>query len=848
MISERFIVVSGVNGTELLRSLAKHGQKQFATRITSPVELARHALSHQGHFISGIVITPAEETAVMVSAMTGNGYFSDVSFADTEAVTNSLNTLRRLITENEHENIKQILSEGPFKEKNAALLAIYEKYLAICKKDNLTDGISLIREAIERCSPLAGQWLTIEEFPLTPLEEHLSFILSGGKLKSTNILELLQLDKTTTRIGSITEAYGISNEVESILAHMLRESRPFDNCVVAVTNTAEYSQHFFDLAQRYSMSVTFGCGVPILNANPAKLLKLINQWQSEGYCGIDALKSIVYSDVFERGQLEKLLPEELETTTFEMIKMSGNMRLSMDASSNAEKIANLRSVYNKDAITNKRALDTLAFAESVFLEFAKGFQYLIQKYSVIRTWNSHQSKIDRSSIKVIGEALGSLIKFGMYEDIPRMIPILLKKTVSSENCREGYLHVTSVNSAKYTLRKHLYIAGLGAKFFPGTPRENPILLDDDFEPLKGVVQEKYIPTSENIITNKMRSLHELIYIYSAMGEAPRMAFSGFDLSELKIENPSSALFELYCEAQLTPADATFEAFEKKIEHVGFFSSIFSIAHGIGRGYLEGKQLLEENKHFAEDPVECSKLEFSPSAIETYFVCPRKFLLTKLLGIRIQEEDDPFIWMDARTRGTLAHTVMEETANKRLSKEAFMEVVYQHLEVFSMKRPPISDSKKEIDEFCAMMERAYDTDPKNEVIFSEEKISAPHPSGICIYGKPDRLEKTPDGRFIIVDFKTGLNVQHIVNDPSTCLQTLLYAFLYEHNGIHVDSCEYRYIRHGESVKCSYDFEMKEQLNTMLDEFIAALRSGDFPPQDANCRYCDIKDICGGNLRG
>lgn len=45
---ERIITVSGINGTELLRSLAAHGINTLGLRIMSPAELARTALMRSG--------------------------------------------------------------------------------------------------------------------------------------------------------------------------------------------------------------------------------------------------------------------------------------------------------------------------------------------------------------------------------------------------------------------------------------------------------------------------------------------------------------------------------------------------------------------------------------------------------------------------------------------------------------------------------------------------------------------------------------------------------------------------------------------------------------------------------
>ena len=121
----------------------------------------------------------------------------------------------------------------------------------------------------------------------------------------------------------------------------------------------------------------------------------------------------------------------------------------------------------------------------------------------------------------------------------------------------------------------------------------------------------------------------------------------------------------------------------------------------------------------------------------------------------------------------------------------------------------------------------------------------HPSGITLKGIPDRVEKTEDGRYRIIDFKTGRRVTHKPDDIETCLQVLIYAFMMEQEGLDITGCEYRYLRNRQTVSCRYDAEMKDQLHARLTEFKEALLSGDFPckPGDDHCRFCRLETVCG-----
>ena len=156
-----------------------------------------------------------------------------------------------------------------------------------------------------------------------------------------------------------------------------------------------------------------------------------------------------------------------------------------------------------------------------------------------------------------------------------------------------------------------------------------------------------------------------------------------------------------------------------------------------------------------------------------------------------------------------------------------------------------DAQRKKQEFLDMMQRSYHMDPPdNKVLSAEDKYHYQHPSGVKLMGYPDRVEKTPTGLFIIADYKTGRNKNHIDNDIKTCLQVVIYAWMCRQAGIPVSVCVYRYIRKGITVTCVYDNDMEEQLDTMLRAFADAAASGEFPAHKTqeNCKYCKLKEIC------
>ncbi len=832
MLQEKFLILPSLNGSELLRSLARRGINTFLLRAMSPVELARFALMRSGRPIPGTLLSAGDEVAVMARAMEGIGYFSS-SYAEAEAVTAAVRSMHQLLPHEEGAGIVKALLPGRFPDKNRALYAAYINYTAICDGEGLTDAISLMRMALE-APPLTGCGFTVlQEDPLSPLEEALLMALSGGSYTEKTIPALFGAGQKPLCIKDIARAYGASNEAEDILGQILESGAPLDSCVIAAANTAEYAQLFFDLSQQHNIPMTFGCGVPISNTNPAKLLKLLHHWDTLGCHGKDALSDLLYSPSFNREELQKRLDPSISLDS--IIELAGDLQLSMDGADNRRKLRALEA-----AAPSAVPYRLMEATDILFHEFARGHHYMVERYSVIRGGAGHLGRIDRSASKVIGDALTSYTRY-FGKDVSRMLPSLFKKTVSSENSREGFLHITSIEAARHTLRDRLFTAGLSARHFPGSPRENPLLLDYDY--MAFPVSPERLPTSENMVERKKQALWQLGNIAACLDISLCLSYSAYSLSELKSENPSSALFALYREQAGEQAD--FSDFEGTLRPVGYFPYPLSKTEAIGQAYACGFTSIIPPAA-GEQPLLKAKADkaFSPSAIELFFTCPRLFALRCLLGVKAEEPEDPNAFLTPAAFGELAHAVMEKSANLRLSKDDFMALAEREFEGYAARRPRPAEQERARQDFLSVMENAYDTDPGNKVVLAEEAIRAFHPAGVWLSGRPDRLEKTPDGRYIVVDYKTGQNILHMENDPDTCLQTLLYAYLLGSRNIDVSACEYRYIRSSKKVQCKNNAAMQQAVTDRLAIFAAALAAGqyDFAADEKQCLYCVYNGLC------
>ncbi|MBP3278772.1 MAG: PD-(D/E)XK nuclease family protein [Butyrivibrio sp.] len=847
---ETIVFAPGLNGQELIKNLAMHGKNCINLRICNAGELARTALMRSGISINEDFIDSEEETTLVAKAIEGESYFERPSYSDIKELASAIRRMRSLVYDaDEAKAIEETLSKGIFAEKNAALISVYKKYTALLTDKKVVDAITLERRAAMNCDPINADFITLQECPLTPLDEALLTRVSGGKFEQKNICSLFDKQDSGTKISSFKNCYGAPNEVETIIAEVY-DGKKLDECTVAVTDVATYGQLFFDYALLYDIPVTFGCGIPIVNSNPAKLLSLYYNWMTRGFFGAAAINEMLSSASFDKAKLYGLFPETEEGFSWKVFyEALGGLKLTNDKKTNDEKIAGF-----KASVTDEKRKLVTPCLEVMAKELALPVEEFISKYAYIRTGAEKSKdtllmKLDIVAASTIYGELSTIRSAGVDQDPEGIILSILKNNVCSQRSEAGKLHVTGINGALSAIRDNLYIAGLSASKYPGSPRENYLLLDAD---LKLFGNGAEFLTADGRILKKREGLLKLASLATALGSNIYVSYAGLNVSELKRDNASSLIFELF--RQEHGADATAKELEEIVEKVDYFAPAVSVTRGVGDAYTKGIKI---DRSSADTEVSLNfgwnlDKEYSPSALNTFFDCPRKFLLSYILGIPEPEDDDPFEVISAAESGTRAHSLMEELGNSTITLDEFKEMASSSFDSYISENPPLINGKVAAvkDQFIEMMETAYEMDPHREVVLEEEDIHCVHETGVKIHGFPDRVEKLDDGTYLIVDFKTGRKLSHVQDDIATCLQILIYAYLMEQKGFKISGGEFRYLRLGETVTCKYDDEMKNALKERLNFFKESMEKGEFPLPESeegadSCKYCKYGAICGKN---
>ena len=854
-MNERIILAPGLNGNELTRNLALHGSNSFNTQLFNSGELARYALMRYGITITEAFIDSKEENTIIAEAIQDETYFGQASYSDIQALAGAIRRMRSLVTSvDEEQALEDIMSQGIFKEKNTALICVYKKYKKHLSEHNLIDSITLIRKAIESSSQFEAEFFVLDEISLSPLEKKLIDKISAGKYKTIKIADLYKAERKFLKLESIKNCYGAANEVETIISDIY-SGKQLDQCTVAVTDISTYGQLFFDNALLYNIPITFGCGLPIFNSNPARLLVLYNQWMNS-FFGSEAIHKMIHSDCFNRGKLKEILSEIGEDIKWKSFyKYLEEIRLTNNYEANMARINAYKQAVSEDAkyiipgeskeynefVQKQKCIPLL---EKMADELSLPTEAFISKYAYLRQNNPGfagqlVSELDRAALNTIYEELKVIRESGVSQSEGDIIINILKMNVLNQKSEPGHIHITSIDKAVCSIRENMFIAGLSSSKYPGSPKESHLLLDADIK-LFGPDAE-YL-TSENRIIRRREALLNLAVLASNLGSKLYISYSGLNASELKKNNASSLIFELFGKAN--GGNASVKDLEKATTKVGYFEPAVSDSRLIGNAFIDEKCIRQTDVEYSSPEIGWNiDKEYSPTAIETFMGCPRSFMIGYILGIPEPDDNDAFEVISPRDSGTLAHSLMEQLADNDLSLEDFLKLSGEFFIRYIAEHPPLIPDKvdAEQDSFLEMMENAYKMDPRRKVILKEEDIHCTHSSGVKLHGFPDRVEKLEDGSLLIVDFKTGRTVNHIQDDIESCLQVVIYAYLMESKGYKVSGGEFRYIKVGKTVTCRYDDDMKAKLSEKLKLFKDMMLSGDFPCGIA-CDFCKYGGIC------
>ena len=273
---------------------------------------------------------------------------------------------------------------------------------------------------------------------------------------------------------------------------------------------------------------------------------------------------------------------------------------------------------------------------------------------------------------------------------------------------------------------------------------------------------------------------------------------------------------------------------------------------------------------------------SPTSLESYAACPRRYFFSRVLGLQEDERPEDLEQIAPAARGTLVHAVLEDYTRGLLAGQprsidrllAIADDKFTEVEAQGITGRPL---RWEWDQTVieADLRRIHDEDVLEPVaaelafgVGDEHPVEVVLDDGrqLTFKGYADRVDRAPDGTIVVTDYKTG-SARHFKDldktfvDRGRKLQLPIYGLAardrFGGEGQTVRSQYWFVSGRGGFQKIGYDLD--EGLPTFLEtvEVIAdGIADGVFPaspgdvvdwptPSWESCRYCDFNRICPSN---
>lgn len=244
----------------------------------------------------------------------------------------------------------------------------------------------------------------------------------------------------------------------------------------------------------------------------------------------------------------------------------------------------------------------------------------------------------------------------------------------------------------------------------------------------------------------------------------------------------------------------------------------------------------------QPPLVDKDMRFSASAIKMYEDCPLKFKYSYVLKIPVPQK--AFFQV-----GTDVHAVFEKMSKLQMQGEV-PEISMAREMLDATWNPHVFGSKTQEQQEYSKMQRMLDfwmdfeKNNPNETVYVEEGFEI-NLDGARFGGYIDRLDRTQDGEFIVIDYKTN-KTPYTKNQLKEDAQIAVYCLAVKekygklpvqagHMYVNPDIAELRFVDVSEKIVGAVAERIKE--------IVSRIRREDFDvKEEPNCRFCDYRGIC------
>lgn len=705
-------------------------------------------------------------------------------------------------------------------------------------------------------------------------------------------------------------------EVKQILEKIKETNTSLDESVVYYTNADAYITVFYHLSQKLDLPITFGEGLPVSFSRPGRLVSGLISWIQSNY-SVQTFLDLLNEGLIEFGEgapskakISRVLrdlqigwSQERYLTHLDLeIERLGDKLIQAEETSIYEtrlkEISWLRQWY-ADLFKKLPPLNpTMNYKKSL-----AGITYLLKNNC------KTSSSLDEMAKSALLEEIERILPFAdeslsSYDLFEKVKDLLLTVQMNQSGPKPGHLHVSSYKRGIYNSRAHLFFVGLDNKKFPGNSSEDPLLLDTERIQLGNGLPLLREKGQENLYTM-------LQALANSTGHVT-VSYCNFDMNNNRVVNPAFVVLQGY-RLITGNKDADFEALKSLPSSIiandifedkdywnekltndraqrlkeGILNHFNNIKLGITaetarntRNYTEFDGLIQIDVE-EYDPRRNQDKRLSAGKLETLAKCPYSYFLKEVLKVRSVEDVsfDANKWLDAATRGSLLHSIFENFY-KKLTLDHAKPSYTDHLDLILGMAQGLIDEQMEV--LPPPNDRVYQRERTDilaccEIFLKEEELYSENyqplhfeysfgigekdpaiitlPSGdVRISGIIDRVDQSKDGKYHIIDYKTGSTYGYSKNAAfkgGRQLQHMIYAMAIEQHlnlgeGAVEESSYYFPTQKGLAQRFTRKQDRMLRTNGLdiLEKLIDAVKHGHFEMTDDvnDCKFCEFKLVC------
>lgn len=705
-------------------------------------------------------------------------------------------------------------------------------------------------------------------------------------------------------------------EVKQILEKIKTSKSPLDESVVYYTNADAYITLFYHLSQKMDIPMTFGEGLPVSFTRPGRLVSGLLAWIQSNYsvpAFLDMLNEGLLDlkdDAPAKARISRVLRDlqigwsqerYLIHLDFEIERLREKLIQEDENPSFEERIKDLTWLKQWYSTIFKKLPPENSTMN--YKQVLTGIAYLLKNNCQT---NAGLDVIAKSTLleeieTILPYADESLSSYDVFEKVK---DLLLSVRVKLSRPKPGHLHISSYKRGIYNSREQVFIVGLDNKKFPGNSSEDPLLLDTE----RGQLGNGLPLLRENGQVN----VYTMLQVLANSVGSVTVSYCNFDMNDNRVVNPAFVVLQCY-RLMTGNKDADFTAlkslpsaiiandiFEEKDYwnekltnpethqlNAGILNYFKNVQHGIAAETARNTMNFSEYDGLVHidadqyDPRLNQEKTLSAGKLETLAKCPYSYFLREVLNVRPVEDVsfDANKWLDAATRGSLLHSIFENFY-KKLQQDHAKPSFENHLELIIMIAQNLMEQQKEI--LPPPNERVYQRERSDilaccEIFLKEEEPHSENyeplhfeysfgigdkdpaiinlPSGpVKISGIIDRVDQSHDGKYHIIDYKTGSTYGYAKNAAfkgGRQLQHMIYALAIEQHlnlgeGAVEESSYYFPTLKGLAQRFTRKQDRTLRTNGLdiLEKLIDAVKHGHFEMTDDvnDCKFCEFKLVC------